>query len=260
MHKSGTVTIIGRPNVGKSTLLNKLVGTKFSITSKRPNTTVECIDYFHADDKSSIQYYDTPGTIGAIKEIEADVQVLILEMPFITELDLKMLAIDHDKRIVVINKADKLKHYQSFYLPFVNSVKEHTSATILLASAKQGHGIQNIQKLLLEMLPIDHEPMLSESVCGTSKSELWQLKEIFREKLFRALHSELPYQTGVEIEIIEDVIFVTILARSLSHKKIIIGSGGRTLSYIRKTATQELTRFNKTHFKLKLHVKIMRNP
>lgn len=211
----GHVAVVGRPNVGKSTLINALVGFRVSIVSRRPQTTRHRILGISTVEGGQIVYVDTPGLHGkeprainrymnrAARGALADVQVgvLVIEAGAWREDDeraYKALVDAGVPRVLVINKVDRLKD-KGALLPFIQQVmKEHDFTEVVPLSAQKRKGLEVLQKVLLKHLP-EGEPLFEEDQV-TDRSERFLCAELIREQLMRKLGDELPYATSVEIE------------------------------------------------------------
>lgn len=215
-YRCGFVAIVGRPNVGKSTLMNHLIGQKISITSKKAQTTRNRVTGIYTDDTAQFVFVDTPGfqtdhrnalndrlnqnvteALGGV-----DVVVFVVEAMRFTDADrvvLKQLP-KHTPVILVVNKIDKDKAKDRYALEaFVAQVRaEFEFAAAEAVSAKHGLRIANLLELLKPYLP-ESVPMYPEDMV-TDKSARFLAMEIVREKLFRYLGEELPYAMNVEVE------------------------------------------------------------
>ena len=212
-YRCGFVAIVGRPNVGKSTLMNHLIGQKISITSKKAQTTRNRVTGIYTDDTAQFVFVDTPGfqtnhrnalndrlnqnVTEALSGV--DVVVFVVEAMRFTDADrvvLKQLP-KHTPVVLVVNKIDKDKAKDKFALEaFINEVRQEFEFTASEAvSAKHGLRIANLLELLKPYLP-ESIPMYPEDMV-TDKSSRFLAMEIVREKLFRYLGEELPYAMNV---------------------------------------------------------------
>lgn len=254
----GMVAIVGRPNVGKSTLLNKLLGQKISITSKKPQTTRHRIMGIHTDGPSQVVFIDTPGLhIDEQRAINrlmnraaasslADVSMVIFVVDGMTwtpddEMVLKKIGYSDQVRKVVlaINKVDNIKDKESLF-PYLGEVaKKFNFDEILPISATKGTNIQRILDLARESLPEGDFYFPEDYV--TDRSQRFMASEIVREKLMRFLGDELPYDCTVEIEqfkMMENGVYqinALILVEREGQKRMVIGNKGER---IRTIATQ----------------------
>lgn len=278
--KSGFITIIGRPNVGKSTLLNNIIGEKISIISDKPQTTRNKIQFIHTTKTSQMIFVDTPGIhkpknkLGEFmnKEVSLaleDMDVLVWIVDDSMEIGpgdsriLKSLEDIHMPKILVINKIDKLSNEQVDKL--IEKYKsKHDFKYIIPISAKQGKNvdtlIKNIEKLLPEGPKYYPEDMI------TDQQERIIISEIVREKTLRYLNEEVPHGIAVETTMMKERkdkniidIHSTIYCEKDSHKGIIIGKGGRKLKGIGKSAREDIEKFLNIKVNLQLWVKVNKN-
>lgn len=259
MFHTGLVAIVGRPNVGKSTLLNRLVGQKISIVSRKAQTTRHRITGVLTEGRHQYIFVDTPGfqthhrnalnanmnrTVGQVLN-EVDVVMFLIESGRFGPDDRKVLSLlpPTAKVVLVINKVD-LEEDKSRLLPFMQSVsKEFDFAEIVPVSAERGHNVDALLNCVGRFLP-EGEPLFGEDDI-TDRSERFLAAEFLREKLFRLLGDELPYGMTVEIEKFEVEgnlrrIFAAIIVDKAGHKGIVIGKGGERLKRISSEARVEL--------------------
>lgn len=277
-YRCGFVAIVGRPNVGKSTLMNHLIGQKISITSKKAQTTRNRVTGIYTDDTAQFVFVDTPGFqtnhCNALNDrlnqnvTEAlsgvDVVVFVVEAMRFTDADrvvLKQLP-KHTPVVLVVNKIDKDKAKDKFALEaFINEVRQEFEFTASEAvSAKHGLRIANLLELLKPYLP-ESIPMYPEDMV-TDKSSRFLAMEIVREKLFRYLGEELPYAMNVEVEQFEEEesglfrIYIAVLVDKDSQKAILIGKGGEKLKKISTEARLDMEKLFDTKVFLKIWVKV----
>ncbi|NBI07008.1 GTPase Era [Senegalia massiliensis] len=278
--KSGFITIIGRPNVGKSTLLNHIIGEKISIISDKPQTTRNKIQFIHTTKTSQMIFVDTPGIhkpknkLGEFmnKEVSLaleDMDVLVWIVDDSMEIGpgdsriLKSLEDIHMPKILVINKIDKLSNGEVDKL-IEKYNRKHNFEYIIPISAKQGKNvdtlIKNIEKLLPEGPKYYPEDMI------TDQQERIIISEIVREKTLRYLNEEVPHGIAVETTMMKERkdkniidIHSTIYCEKDSHKGIIIGKGGRKLKGIGKSAREDIEKFLNLKVNLQLWVKVNKN-
>ena len=277
-YRCGFVAIVGRPNVGKSTLMNHLIGQKISITSKKAQTTRNRVTGIYTDDTAQFVFVDTPGfqtnhrnalndrlnqnVTEALSGV--DVVVFVVEAMRFTDADrvvLKQLP-KHTPVVLVVNKIDKDKAKDKFALEaFINEVRqEFEFATSAAVSAKHGLRIANLLELLKPYLP-ESIPMYPEDMV-TDKSSRFLAMEIVREKLFRYLGEELPYAMNVEVEQFEEEesglfrIYIAVLVDKDSQKAILIGKGGEKLKKISTEARLDMEKLFDTKVFLKIWVKV----
>ena len=277
-YRCGFVAIVGRPNVGKSTLMNHLIGQKISITSKKAQTTRNRVTGIYTDDTAQFVFVDTPGfqtnhrnalndrlnqnVTEALSGV--DVVIFVVEAMRFTDADrvvLKQLP-KHTPVVLVVNKIDKDKAKDKFALEaFINEVRQEFEFTASEAvSAKHGLRIANLLELLKPYLP-ESIPMYPEDMV-TDKSSRFLAMEIVREKLFRYLGEELPYAMNVEVEQFEEEesglfrIYIAVLVDKDSQKAILIGKGGEKLKKISTEARLDMEKLFGTKVFLKIWVKV----
>ena len=282
--RSGFIGIIGRPNVGKSTLLNRILGEKIAITSAKPQTTRNRITGIYtdmaADEGRGVQmvFLDTPGIhkpknkLGsAINETAVNtykgVDVILLLADGSKEMSrgdhylLEMLKESDTPKLLAINKMDLMKPED--YLKLYNSYMETSLFDdVYGVSALKGTGVPELLDRLKEYMP--EGPMFFPEDMVTSDPERFLVSEIIREKLLTYLDQEVPHGVFVEIESFkeeEDLtsISAVIYCEKKSHKSIIIGKGGRKLKGIGKSARMEIQELLGTKVYLELWVKVKEN-
>ena len=273
----GTIAIIGRPNVGKSTLLNRLLGQKISITCRKPQTTRHQILGIKTVGNIQSLYVDTPGMHKtstrainkymnrAAKSVMFDVDVVLFLIDsdkWTPEEDFILTQIQQltGPVILVINKSDTVRH-KTELLPWIEKLsKKHNFAAIVPISAKHGHHVENLEKVIHGYLP--EAPFEFPENQVTNKSLSFLSSEIIREKLMRALGDELPYDITVEIEHIKDElgtmfdIAAIIYIERPSQKPIIIGKQGEKLKEIGRQSRMDLEALFKRKVFLRLWVKV----
>ncbi|HSW93857.1 MAG TPA: GTPase Era [Gammaproteobacteria bacterium] len=274
--KCGFVAIVGRPNVGKSTLLNALIGKKISIISPKPQTTRNQILGIKTTGETQIVYIDTPGLHDAEKRamnrymnrlanaviLDADVIVFIIEATrFLSddELVLKKVMDANVPVILAINKIDKLNDKKDI-LPLIEkySAKYHF-AHIIPISAKRKENLESLQKTLLNMMPEGPHLFPDEQI--TDKNERFQVGEIIREKVIRATEQELPYSTTVVVESMKEEgklveISAIIWVEREGQKPIVIGKNGERLKNIGTAARKDIVKLLEKKVFLRLWVKV----
>jgi GTP-binding protein Era len=259
VHRTGCVAIVGRPNVGKSTLLNRLVGIKVSITSRRPQTTRHRITGIVSEPDAQLVLVDTPGfqTVhgGALNKLMnrvvtdslggVDVVLFVVEAGTFAADDRKVLAL-LPKRIpvvLVINKIDRAKDKRRL-LPFIARVSsEFDFAQVVPVSAAKG---TQVDRLLVAVKPyLPEGPLMYGEDEVTDRPERFLAAELLREKLFRLLGEELPYAATVIVEKFETEaglrrIHAAIVVDKPNHKAMIIGKGGAKLKDIATQARLDM--------------------
>ena len=272
---TGLVALVGRPNVGKSTLLNRLIGEKLSITSRKAQTTRHRIMGVRTDEDAQYVFVDTPGfqtkhssalnrtmNRGVTQALQdVDVICFVIEAGRFGDADRKVLALLPEDRpvILVLNKIDQLKD-KATLLPFVAKLAEIRNwAAVVPVSAEKGTQAEALLSEIKKALP--EQGFLYDPDTLTDRSERFIASEYIREKLFRLLGDELPYAATVEIEKFETEgelrrIFAAIVVDRDSHKPMIIGRNGETLKRIASEARQDMTRMFGGTVYLELWVKV----
>jgi len=273
--RTGFVAIVGRPNVGKSTLLNRLIGQKISIVSRKAQTTRHRVTGILTDDDSQFVFVDTPGfqtkhrnalnrsmnrsVTQALAEV--DVVFFVVEGGRFGEDDRKVMSVlpEDAKVILVINKVDRLDD-KTRLLPFIAQVSTvYPFAEIVPLSAERGTNVPELIKAARPMLPLGAPMFDADDI--TDRSERFLASEFLREKLFRLLGDELPYGMAVEIEKFETLgnlrrIFAAIIVDKASHKGIVIGKNGEQLKRISSEARVELEKLFDATVYLEVWVKV----
>ena len=280
--KSGFVTLIGRPNVGKSTLMNHLIGQKIAITSNKPQTTRNRIQTVYTDEeRGQIIFLDTPG-IHKAKNKLGEYMVNVAEHT-LNEVDLilwlveptdyigageqhiiEMLKNTKTPVILVINKLDTLSQRDQMLTYIDTYRKVYDFAEIVPASALRGQNTDLIIDLIFQYLP--EGPMFYDVDTITDQPERQIVAELIREKALHALNEEIPHGIAVSIERMKDRkgqnivdIDATIICERDSHKGIIIGKGGAMLKKIGTNARYEIERLLGCKVNLKLWVKVKKD-
>jgi len=274
--QSGFVAVVGRPNVGKSTLINELVGQKISITSHRPQTTRHRINAIDTQHKYQMVFVDTPGIhVGDKKAInsymnrtasssfsEVDIILWLVEVGKWTKEDKRVL--EHVNKtdipvIICVNKIDKLNS-NNLVLPYLEKIKEKVKVNeVFPLSAFKLSDTKALKKLILKYLP--EQNALYEKDYITDRSERFIVAEFIREKLMRNLSSEIPYELTVEIEKFDlDGKMYRIAARifvdKTSQKSIVIGRNGQMLKKIGEESRLSIEGFLERKVFLELWVKV----
>lgn len=265
-HRSGSIAVIGRPNVGKSTLTNALVGAKVSIVSNRPQTTRHRLLGIATFPEGQIALVDTPGlhkqegkfsasamskvmnraARGAIEDVDA--ALMVIEAGRWDEADTLAYNVLSDSGIpvmLVVNKVDQIK-LKAELLPFLARITEGRNfSSVHLISALKRNGLEQLIKDMLAVLP-EAPPMFGEDEI-TDRSQRFMAGELVREQLMRQLGNELPYATTVEIERFAEEegllrIGAVIWVERESQKSIVIGKGGARLKEIGSKARLQMER------------------
>jgi GTPase len=276
--RCGLVAIVGRPNVGKSTLLNALVGQKVSITSRKPQTTRHRITGVRTVDACQYVFVDTPGFQtrelrgrGALNRTlnrtvlasvaDVDVVLFVVEAGRFTADDDKVLALlpQHTPALLVANKLDTVTR-RSELAPWLQSMQQrHAFAEFVPLSAQRSADVARLLGIVQPYLP--EQDWFYEEDALTDRSERFLASEIIREKLFRLTGDELPYVSTVLIDRFEEDgglrrIAATIVVDREAHKGIVIGAGGERLKRIGSEARQELEPLLDAKVFLELWVKV----
>ncbi len=273
--RTGYVAIVGRPNVGKSTLLNRLAGQKISITSRKPQTTRQCITGILTHDNAQFLFVDTPGFqtkhASALNRqmnrnvtralIDIDVVLLVMEALRFSADDRALLELLPDNRpvVLVINKTDKLAD-RALLLPFIRTIANtHAFAEFVPVSATTGRGIEALICTVGRHLP--QRPALYGADEITESSERFLAAELVREKLFRMLGDELPYASTVVIDrfVMDGAlrrIHASIIVDKESHKGIVVGAKGAQLKAIATKARIDMEKLFGGKVYLEVWVKV----
>jgi GTP-binding protein Era len=273
--RCGLVAIVGRPNVGKSTLLNALVGQKISITSNKAQTTRHRITGIRTEGPAQCVFVDTPGfqtrhgsalnrTLNrTVRSVLSDVDVVlfVVEAGKFTPGDAKVLALLPEGKpvILVANKLDQMKRRDDV-LPWLASMRERRDFTefVPLAATRDGDAAR-LASIVAAHLP--EQAWFYDEDALTDRSDRFLASELIREKLFRLTGDELPYNCTVVIDNYEEQgklrrIAATIVVEREAHKGMIIGEGGERLKRIGSEARQELERLMDATVFLELWVKV----
>ena len=279
--KSGFVTIIGRPNVGKSTLMNHLIGQKIAITSNKPQTTRNRIQTVYTEmERGQIVFLDTPGIHQAKNKLgeymvnvaehtlsEVDVILWLVEpSTFIGAGEqhiIKQLKKTKTPVILIINKVDTVEREK--ILEYIDAYRKvFDFAEIVPASALREQNLDTVVDVIFKYLP--YGPMFYDEETVTDQPERAIVAEIIREKALHALDDEIPHGIAVYIDRMKERrgqniidIDATIVCERDSHKGIIIGKGGSMLKKIGSNARYEMERLLDTQVNLKLWVKVRKD-
>ena len=277
--KSGFVTLIGRPNVGKSTLMNHLIGQKIAITSNKPQTTRNRIQTIYTDEnRGQIIFVDTPGIHKAKNKLgefmvnvaehtlnEVDVVLWLVEpTTFIGAGEqhiAKQLQRVKTPVILVINKVDSVKREE--ILPAIAAYKDiYDFADIVPVSARSGDNTDELLRVIMKYLP--YGPQFYDENTVTDQPERQIVAELIREKALHSLQDEIPHGIAVAIDRMKMQnkvmhIDATIICERDSHKGIIIGKQGSMLKKIGSNARYELERMLEAKVNLKLWVKVKKD-
>ena len=276
----GYISIIGKPNVGKSTILNAILEKKVSITSRKSQTTRNNILGVKTHKNKQMIFIDTPGmhiksekTMNKIlnrsaQSIIEDSDLVLFVIQRLSfdkndELIIKKLKDTNQKVFCVINKIDQVENKNKL-LPFLEMIAAiHTFQEIMLVSAKTKDGIDQLISIIKENIP-QNPHIYSDDLIFHKNDKKFVFSELIREKIIRKLGDELPHDTFVEIEKIDDKndlteIYATIYVNRNSQKQIVIGSGGEVLKQIGKQARSDIEKLINKKVFLKTWVKVKKN-
>jgi GTP-binding protein Era len=273
--RTGTVAIVGRPNVGKSTLLNRLVGAHVAITSRKPQTTRHRLLGIHSDDRSQLLFVDTPGfqtqhanalnrtmnrTVGQVAK-EVDAILFVIDAHGWDERDDPVLALLPPKAPVVLalNKVDKVRDKSMVATTLVAAARKRDFAALVPVSATKGTQLRALLDELRKLLP-EAPPVYGPDEI-TDRPERFLAAELVRERIFRLLGDELPYSIAVDVEGFEQEgnlrrISAVIYVDKPSHKAIVIGEKGATLKRIGTEARHAMEALFGSKVFLETHVRV----
>jgi GTP-binding protein Era len=275
IYKSGFVSIIGRPNVGKSTLLNRILGEKIVAVSDKPQTTRNVIRGILSDEGSQIVFVDTPGIHSARNRINK--AMVDAAMTAVTGIDLLLLVVDATQRIdepfvkdictragapvwLVLNKIDQVEPKEKLFSLIGGYTRLHAFPEIIPISAQSGSNVERLVGLVREHLP-EGEALFPDDIL-TDLPEKFICAELIREKVFRLTTKEIPYGTAVVVEAFQErengvvAITATIMVERDTHKGIIIGKRGSMLKKIGEQARRDIERLLGTRVFLELFVQV----
>lgn len=283
MSRAGFASLIGRPNAGKSTLLNRMVGTKVAIVSDKPQTTRNRIVAVKNLPGGQIVFVDTPGIHRPLHRL--NVRMVDAAVETLREVDVVALIFDASTRpghgdeyvsnllkgvkvpvVLVLNKIDLIA--KAKLLPLIEQAQGwHDFVAIVPVSAQTGDGVERLEQVLLEQLP-ESEPIYPEDFL-TDQAERTLVAEIVREKVLLNTRNELPFSTAVVVDQFDESnregagrgkgllrLYCTIYVETESQKPIVIGRGGEMIKRIGTEARQELEAFFDTKVFLDLRVKV----
>jgi GTP-binding protein Era len=274
--RSGFVSLVGRPNTGKSTLLNALVGQKIAIVADQPQTTRTSIQGVVTRPEAQIVFVDTPGIHKADSPLNK--RLMDTVRAALEERDLLLLVVDaarplgeEDRRtvdlvrksgtpvVLVLNKIDLLKE-KARLLPLISEYKEiHEFADYVPVSAVKGDGLEDLRQVILTCLP--EGPAYFPEDYVTDQPERYLAAELIREKVLHATRREVPHAVAVMVDKWEETpgitrIYATIRVEREGQKAIVIGTGGAMLKKIGTLARQEMERLFGIRIYLDLHVRV----
>jgi len=277
--RTGMVSLIGKTNVGKSTLLNKLIEQKVSITSRKPQTTRQRLLGIKTKERNQIIYVDTPGfhqghkralnkfmNKVALSSIEGvDIVLFVVEALDFSETDshlLKQISNVNNQVILVINKIDKITKKEKL-IPFADEIsKLFTFSEVIPISALKGKNIDILEKEISARLPVGNHLYPKDQIADTS--ERFLTSEIIREKCITRVGDEVPYRLTVIIDsFVEEESLITIdgtiFVEKKSQKGIVIGEQGKRLKSIGTAARKDLEKMLNSKVMLRLWVKVKKD-
>lgn len=273
-HKAGFVSIVGKPNAGKSTLMNKLVGEKMSIiTSKAQTTRHQIIGIVNTDDYQ-IVFTDTPGIIKPAYTLQESMMGFV--QGSLIDADVILLVTDINERYDESDVIRKLQKAESPVAVLINKIDKSTEEdvkvkithwqetlnpdAIFAISALHGHNTDAIMEFVLDKLPV-HPPYYDKDVL-TDKNERFFVSEIIREKVFKLYDKEIPYSTEVVVNSFKEEPGITRISAEIiverdSQKNIMIGKGGSMIKKVGTYAREDMEEFLQTKVFLELFVKVI---
>ena len=270
-HRSGYVALVGRPNVGKSTLMNALVGRKLSIVTRKAQTTRQRVLGIHSDEKSQVIFLDTPGIIKPtyrLQEVmmrsvhsalrDADVLLFLADATYDDPDTFSLEHVGARAALLVLTKMDRITQTQA--LPLVEAyTKLRAFEAVVPTSAVTGFNLDVLMQEIKKRLPLGPPFYPKEQV--SEHPERFFVAEIVREKLFEQYHQEIPYSTQVNVTTFQErkneklLIDAEIVVNREAHKGILIGKGGKALKRLGTAARKDIEAFVGEPVYLQLHVK-----
>ncbi len=275
--KSGFVSFLGRPNAGKSTLLNRIVGQKLAIVSDKPQTTrTRVVGVKNYDAEGQVVFVDTPGVHKPTHRM--NVRMVDVALDAMREVDVLCLVVDASAKagpgdrylldvmkdvktptLLALNKVDRIA--KNRLLPLIDHYRvSHPFVEFVPVSATDGTNVDALEKLFLQYLP-EGEPLYPPEYL-TDQTDRFFVSEIVREQVLRLTHDELPHSTAVIVDQFDETepglltLYCTILVERESQKPIVVGKGGAMIKAIGTFARQELMDYFEQKVYLDLHVKV----
>ena len=275
--KAGFVALVGRPNAGKSTLLNRLVGQKLAIVSDKPQTTRNRIVGVRTYTHGQVVYLDTPGIHKPLHRL--NVRMVDAALDTLSEVDVVALVVDASEppgggdrflldvlkksktpKLLVLNKIDLVD--KPLLLPRLEAYQQEGFEDMVPVSALSGENVDRLEQVLLDRLP-EGEAIYPEDYL-TDQPERFFAGEIVREKVLQFTHAEIPASSAVVVDRFEEAtaeqallkLYCTIVVDRESHKPIVLGRGGEMIKRIGTAAREDLERFFGTRVFLDLHVRV----
>jgi GTP-binding protein Era len=278
-YRSGYAVLVGRPNVGKSTLLNRLVGQKLAITSHKPQTTRHRILGIRSQNEGQIVFVDTPGIHDRGEKAmnfylnrtahtalqDVDIVIFVVQALAWTEEDERVLSAIEQAgipTIAVVNKVDLVPQKENL-LPFMETLAQrHPFVEVMPVSARDGDNAETLLQSVLERLP-EGEPIYPDDQIS-DRSERFFAAELLREQLIRRYHQELPYAVTVEIERFEEEggrynIGAVIWVERESQRVILLGKGGLAMKETATAARMAMNDFFQTRVHLEVWIKVKKS-
>ncbi|MEL6589192.1 MAG: GTPase Era [Bacteroidota bacterium] len=274
-HKSGFVSIIGKPNAGKSTLLNQILGRKLVIATPKAQTTRHRIFGIDSDDNYQIVYSDTPGLIrpryklqermvGSINQSLEDADLILLiiaaDESFPEDQIVKLAEKTEIPKILVLNKMDAVKP-EKLFKRMEAMAKKVDFVEAIPISALKGSNVDKLKELVIKYLPEGPPYFDKEQI--SDRPERFFIAEMIREKIFMLMRQELPYSTEVVIDAFDEdeenekiTINATIHVTTKQHKGMVIGKGAKNLKKIGTMARKDIETFLQSHVHLDLYVRV----
>jgi len=273
-HKAGFVSIVGKPNAGKSTLMNALVGEKMSIVTPKAQTTRHRIIGIVNEPDYQIVFSDTPGVIKPAYTLQASMMNFV--QGSLIDADIILLVTDIHEKYDETEMIEKLRKTQSPVAVLINKIDKSTEAevkakivywqemlnpeAVFAISALHGHNLAGIMQFIMERLP-EHPPYYEKDAL-TDKNERFFVSEIIREKVFKLYEKEIPYSTEVVITSFKEEPAITRISAEIiverdSQKNIIIGKGGSMIKKVGTYAREDIEEFLQQKVFLELFVKVI---